>query len=85
MFTTDDYNKCTGQTLDANIKQKGLIEKSEISGFINNAGLDKKIVATLATKSELKVEQDKIIKLQVFDTSYFQGKSYFENYGTQNC
>ena len=42
LFTTDDYNKCTGQTLDANIKQKGLIEKSEISGFINNAGLDKK-------------------------------------------
>ena len=53
-----------------------MFDKSAIAWFINNADLDKK-VATLATKAELKAEQDKIIKLQTFDSSYFWGKSYF--------
>ena len=35
-------------------------------------------MATLVTKAELKAEQDKILKLQVFDSSYFWGKSRFE-------
>ena len=38
----------------------------------------------LAAKAELKAEQDKITKLQVFDSSYFPGKSYFEDDHTQN-
>ena len=44
----------------------------------------KKII-TLATKVELKVEQDKIIKLQAFDSSYFRDKSHFvDEDSTQN-
>ena len=38
----------------------------------------------LAAKAELKAEQDKITKLQVFDSSYFPGKSCFEDDHTQN-
>ena len=38
----------------------------------------------MGTKVELKVEQDKITKLQAFDSSYFRGKSHFEDDGTQN-
>ena len=53
--TTADYNNCTSQPLDVKIKQKELVDKSVISGFINNSDLDKK-VATLATKAELKQE-----------------------------
>ena len=41
--------------------------KSEGLGFINNADLDKKKVAKLANKTELKAEQDVIAKLQPFD------------------
>ena len=37
------------------MKEKELVKKSDISGFINNSELDKKI-ATLATKAELKAE-----------------------------
>ena len=37
-----------------------------MSRFIKNADLDKKL-AILAAKAELKVEQDKILKLQAFD------------------
>ena len=41
-FTTADYNKFTSQTLDAKIKQKRLVDKSALAGFMNNADLDKK-------------------------------------------
>ena len=34
-------------------------------------------LATLATKVELKEEQDKIIKLQTYNLSYFLGKHMF--------
>ena len=82
-FTTSDYNNFTSQTLDAKIKQKEFVDQSAIAGLINNDNLDKK-VATLATKVELKAEKDKTIKLQAFDSSYFRGKSHFENDRTQN-
>ena len=42
--------------------------------FINNADVNLKL-ATLATKSEIKAEQDKILQLKSFDSSYFRGKS----------
>ena len=61
-----------------------MIGKYTIAGFMNSADLDKKI-ATLATKAELKAEQDKIIKLQAFDSSYFGGKSHFEDDATEKC
>ena len=54
------------------MKEKRLLDKSDISRFINDCDLDKKIAL-------LKKEQDKIIKLQAFDSSYFSGKSHFEN------
>ena len=38
-------------------RKKGLLEKSAIAGFTNNADLNKK-VATLAAKAELKAEQN---------------------------
>ena len=39
----------------------------------------------LATKPELKAEQDKVIKSQAFDSNYFRSKSHFEDDGIQNC
>ena len=41
-------------------------------------------MAILATKAELKVEQDKIIKFQAIYSSYFCGNNQFEDEGTQN-
>ena len=82
-ITTVDYNKFTKDIVGNSIRSKNLFDKSAIAGFINNAHLDRKL-ATLAAKTELKEEQDKIIKLQVFDSIYFRGKSHFEDDGTQN-
>ena len=61
-----------------------MVEKPDIADLVKNADLDKKKVAPLATKAELKAEQDKIVKLQVFDWNWFWGKSHFEDDGTQN-
>ena len=82
-FTTADYNKFTSQTLDAKIKQKKVIDKSNIADFINNADLHKK-KSNISDKTELKAEQDKIMKLQAFDSNYFRGKTPFENDGKEN-
>ena len=68
---------------DAKIKEKGLVNKSDIAGCINNADLNKK-VTTLATKAKLQTKQDKIIKLKTFDSSCFHGKSHFEDDGTKS-
>ena len=82
-ITTAVYNKFTKDIVANKIKSEGLVNKSDIVGFIDNADLDKG-VAILATKTELKAEKDKIAKLEAFDSSYFRGKSNFENDGTQN-
>ena len=76
------YNEFAKDIVDNSIKSKTLVDKSAISGFINNADLDKR-VATLAMKAELNANHDKIIKLQVLDSSYFRGQSHFEDDGTQ--
>ena len=81
-FTSFDYNKFTNNILDAKIKEN-LVKETNTSGFINNSDLDKKI-ATIDEKAELKVEPDKIVKLQSFDSSYLRVKSYSEDDLTQN-
>ena len=63
------------ETPHAKVKEKGFYKHNSDSG---------KYIATLATKAELKAEQDKIVKLQVCDSIYFLGKSHFEEDGAQN-
>ena len=66
-FTTTDYIKFMNDIINVNIKQKELVNKSEISRFINISGLDKKIKA-FPTKEESKVEQDKLNKLKSYNS-----------------
>ena len=50
--------------------------------MVNESNLNDKIkekIKTLATKAELKAEQNKIVKLQIYDSSLFIGQSYFNN------
>ena len=46
-------------------RQKAFVNKSDFSIFFKNPVLNSKL-ATLATKAELKAEQDKTVKLQGF-------------------
>ena len=57
--------KITNDYVGNSIKSKSLTDKSDISGFINSAELDKK---------QQQHQQQKLIfkkKLQAFDSSYF--------------
>ena len=86
-----NYKKFTTETTDNKINETQLVKllncllvkRSNILGFIDNTDLDKK-TGILATKAEFKAEQDKIVKLQAFDSSFFRGNSHFEDDGTQN-
>ena len=75
-LTNSDSNKFTSDILDLNIKQKNLINKSDILILVKNSDLNTKF-SSLATKAEVKAEQDEIVKLQVFDRSYFHGHIFF--------
>ena len=66
------------------MKKKELLDKSDISGLIDNADINKKI-ATLTTKEILDSEKDDIVKLKAFDSSYLCGKSLVKDAGAQNC
>ena len=63
------------EILDANIKEKELVDKSNISNLVKNSDLNIKL-QTLATKAFLKAEQDKIVKLPMHDLSFFLGKIF---------
>ena len=82
-FTTSNYDKFTNVILDAKTENERLVNKCDIFEFINGSDLDDKIV-TLGTKADLKAEQERIAKIQAFDSNYFWGKSHFEDDGTQN-
>ena len=75
-ITDSNYNKFTSNILGTKIKQKELVNKSDISNLMKNFDLNIKL-ATLETKAELKAEQHKIVKLQTRDLRYFLGKNIF--------
>ena len=60
------------------IKQKELVNKSDISNCVKKSELNIKLV-TLATKAELKAEQEQMVKLQTYDLRYFPDKNFFGN------
>ena len=69
--------------LDAKIKHKELVNKSDISNLVKTSNLNTKL-ATFATKAELKAEQEKYLKLEEFDSRYFHGNDFFGDDGFQN-
>ena len=51
------------------IKQMVLVDKFNVFGFLDSSALENKI-RKLATKAELKSNQDKITKLEVFSFKF---------------
>ena len=43
-FDTADYNKFTSDILDAKIKQKELVNKSDIADFVKKKDFDRKLI-----------------------------------------
>lgn len=54
------------------------MNESNFSNPVKNSDVNAKLT-TLSTKAESKSEQDKIVKLQSFDSSHLRGKTFFED------
>ena len=65
-------------------KTKQLVNKSEISNLVKNSDFNTKL-ATSATKVESKAEQDKIVKLEAFDSSYLMVRIFFAMMVSKIC
>ena len=78
-ITTQEFNKLKAENLAARLAQANLVTQADFDNKLSD--LNRKIVSNktkdLVIKNELK-------KLKTFNSSYFLGKSYFEDDGIQN-
>ena len=74
-----EFNKLTIDVFNARIAQANLITKTEFNSRLSS--LNRKITAN---KSKHLLIKKELNKLKIFDSSYFIGKSHFEEDGTQN-
>ena len=78
-ITISEFNKLTAENFAARLAQANLVTKTDFDDKLIN--LNRKI--TWKKTKHLLVE-NQLKKLETFDSIYFQGKSHFEDDGTQN-
>ena len=78
-ITTPEFNTLAADVFNARLAQANLVTKTDFDNSVSS--LDSKIAAN-KTKNESIENEFK--KLKTFDSSYFIGKSHFEEDGTQN-
>ena len=78
-ITTSELNQLTAENLNARLAQANSVTKTDFD--TNLSSLNQKI--NLKKTKYLLVENE-FKKLKAFDSSYFRGKSHFEEDGTQN-
>ena len=76
---TSEFNKLAADFFDARLAEAKLITKTELDAKLSSP--NRKI--TLNKSKHLLVENE-LNKLKTFDSSYFIGKSHFDEDGTQN-
>ena len=76
---TSEFNKLAGDVFNARIEQANLITKTDFDTTLSS--LNKKITQN---KTKHLLVESELNKLKTFDSSYFIGKSHFEEDGTQN-
>ena len=77
---TAEFNKLAADVFNARLSPANLVTKTDFDNKLSC--LNTKIV--LNKTRDLSIEKE-LEKLNTFDISYFRGKNYFEEYGTQNC
>ena len=78
-ITTSEFNTLAVFVFNERIPQANLITKTDFDAKLSN--LNGKITAN---KSKNLLVENELNKLKTFDSSYFIGKSHFEEDGTQN-
>ena len=78
-ITTPEFNTLAASFFNASLAQANLVAKTD---FDNSASsLDSKIAAN---KTKITSNENELKTLKTFYSSYFRGKSHFEEDGTQN-
>ena len=78
-ITTPEFNKVAADVFNARIAQAILITKTDFDSKFSS--LNRKITAN---KTKHLLVENELNKLKTFDSSYFIGKNYLEENGTQN-
>ena len=78
-ITTPEFNTLAADVFNARLAQANLITKTDFDAKLRR--LDRKITEN---KSKNLLAENELNKLKTFDSSYFIGKSHFEEDGTQN-
>ena len=76
---TQEFNKLATDTFNARLAQANLITKTDFDPKLSN--LNKEITSN---KTKHLLLENELNQLKTFDSSYFFGKSLFEEDGTQN-
>ena len=76
---TSDFNKLTADGFNARLAQVNLITKTDFD--VKLSSLNKKVTSN---KTKQLLVENELKKLKTFDSSYFIGKSHFQEDGTQN-
>ena len=78
-ITTPEFNKLAADVFNARLAQANLITKTDFDSKLSN--LNRKITTN---KTKHLLVENELNKLKTFDSSYFIGKSHFDEDGTQN-
>ena len=78
-ITTPEFNALAADVFNARLVQANVVTKTDFDNSVSS--LDSKITAN---KTKKKSSENEFKKLKTFDSSYFRGKSHFEEDGTQN-
>ena len=78
-ITTSEFNNLADDVFNARLARANLITKTDFDAKMS-------ILNRKVTKNKLKhlLAENELKKLKTFDSSYFVGKSHFENHGVQN-
>ena len=76
---TSEFNKLAADVFNARLAQANLITKTDFDAKLSN--LNRKITTN---KTKHLLVENELNKLKTFDSSYFIGKSHFDEDGTQN-
>ena len=78
-ITTPEFHKLLAEVFDARSARENLVTKTDFDDKLRspNQKINSDKTKDLLVEKELKT-------LKTFDSSYFRGKSYFEEYGIQN-
>ena len=76
---TQEFNKLAADVFNARLAQANLITKTDFDAKLSS--LNRKITKN---KTDHLLVQNELNKLKTFDSSYYRGKNYFEEDGTQN-